>query len=326
MDPVATDPKRGAAGQSASRRRLRGWPAAWLATLALTLSAGAGAPVRAAASHVPGAPAAGASFSLPAPGTHAPTPRRLITLAPHITELVFAAGAGSRIVGTVASSDYPPQARRIPRVGNGIQLDTERIVALRPDLILAWQPSGATRALAPLLARLNIPLAYVQPRALRDIPREIITLGRKLGTSAVAGREAQALSDRIAALGARYQGQRPVSTFIEVGTAPLYTLGKAPLINDVLHICGGTNIFAGAPIPAPQVSVESVLQDRPDAVIIASADPRRVTERTRYWASLSLPAARNHHVYGLDPDKLFRPGPRLIDAAQALCQDLVRAR
>jgi iron complex transport system substrate-binding protein/vitamin B12 transport system substrate-binding protein len=326
MDHVATDPKRGAAGQGTSRRRLREWPAAWLACLALTLSAGAGGPARAAASHAPGTSAAGVLFSLPAPDTRAPAPRRLITLAPHITELVFAAGAGGRIVGTVASSDYPPQARHIPRVGNGIQLDTERIIALRPDLVLAWQPSGATRALAPLLARLHIPLAYVQPRALRDIPREITALGNRLDTSAAADREAQALSDRIAALGARYQGRHPVSTFIEVGTAPLYTLGKAPLINDVLHVCGGTNIFAGAPIPAPQVSVESVLQDRPDAVIIASTDARRVTERTRYWAGLSLPAARNHHVYGLDPDKLFRPGPRLIDAAQALCQDLARAR
>lgn len=324
MDHVAPDAASRAVSQATVGRRPRGWRTALPACLALALSVGAGGTSRAATPHAPIAP--GVDTIRPTPQTRRSFPQRLITLAPHITELVFAAGAGDRIVGTVASSDYPSQARRIPRVGNGIQLDTERIVALRPDLILAWQPSGATRALAPLLARLHIPLAYVQPRALRDIPREIITLGHKLGTSAIADREAQALTDRIAALGARYQGRRTVSAFIEVGTAPLYTLGNAPLINDVLHLCGGANIFAGAPIPAPQVSIESVLQDRPDAVIIASADARRVTERTRYWADLSLPAARNRHVYGLDPDKLFRPGPRLIDAAQALCRDLARAR
>jgi iron complex transport system substrate-binding protein/vitamin B12 transport system substrate-binding protein len=240
--------------------------------------------------------------------------------------MVFAAGAGNRIVGTVASSDYPPQARHIPRVGNGIELDTERIVALRPDLVLAWQPSGATRALAPLLARLRIPLVYVQPRSLRDIPAEIAALGRRLGTAAQADRDARDLSGRIAALAARYTDRTAVPTFIEVGAAPLYTLGKDPLINDVLHVCGGVNIFAGAAIPAPQVSIERVLQARPQAIIIPSADAHRVSDRTRYWARLALPAALARHVYGIDPDTLFRPGPRLVDAAQTLCRDLDRAR
>ncbi|HEU0230693.1 MAG TPA: cobalamin-binding protein [Burkholderiaceae bacterium] len=259
----------------------------------------------------------------PAPHTF---PRRIITLAPHITELVFAAGAGDRIVGTVSSSDYPPQARHIPRVGNGIELDTERIVALRPDLILAWQPSGATRALAPLLSRLHIPLAYVQPHALRDIPAEVAGLGRRLGTTAIADPEAHELTERIAALAAHYEHQRVVSTFIEVGAAPLYTLGKAPLINDALRVCGGSNIFAGAAIPAPQVSIESVLRAQPDAIIIPSDDTRRVAQRTHYWADLSLRAALDRHVYGIDPDELFRPGPRVIDATQTLCQDLAKAR
>lgn len=317
MDNVEPSAAAGAAGH---RRPL--------ACLALALSAWVGTAHASPPQTPPAAPTKSVSPAGPLPSAPAPAafPRRLVTLAPHITEMVFAAGAGNRIVGTVASSDYPPQARRIPRVGNGIELDTERIVALRPDLVLAWQPSGATRALAPLLARLHIPLVYVQPRSLRDIPAEIAALGRRLGTTAQADRDARDLAGRIAALAARYTDRPAVPTFIEVGAAPLYTLGKDPLISDVLHVCGGVNIFAGAAIPAPQVSIERVLQARPQAIIIPSADAHRVSDRTRYWAHLALPAALARHVYGIDPDSLLRPGPRLVDAAQALCRDLDRAR
>lgn len=326
MDDVTTRAASGWARRAARAGRRRGKRAALTTFLAFVLAAWAGAAQAASGLSPadPGLPPSPAGLAA-RPAPHA-FPRRIITLAPHITELVFAAGAGDRIVGTVSSSDYPPQARHIPRVGNGIELDTERIVALRPDLILAWQPSGATRALAPLLSRLHIPLAYVQPHALRDIPAEVADLGRRLGTAAIADRKARELTARIAALAARYEHQQVVSTFIEVGASPLYTLGKAPLINDALRVCGGGNIFAGTTIPAPQVSIESVLRARPDAIIIPSNNARRVAQRTHYWADLSLRAALDRHVYGIDPDELFRPGPRMIDATQALCQDLAKAR
>jgi len=273
----------------------------------------------------------GAATGATPPGPTGPTPSdtpvpRIVTLAPHATEMVFAAGAGRDIVATVSSSDYPAQALRIPRIGNGIQIDVERIVALRPDLVIAWRPMGAARTLAPIASRLHIPILYLAPKALREIPADIAALGRRLGTAAQASDAAARLSARIDALTARYAGRRTVPTFIEVGSAPLYTLGKDPLTNDVLHICGAANIYADTPIPAPQVSAESVLQARPDAVVIASTDPHRLAARTRYWAGLRLPAAIERHVYGIDPDTLFRPGPRLVTAAEALCRDLDRAR
>lgn len=260
------------------------------------------------------------------PCARAKAPPRIITLAPHLTEMVFAAGAGRYIVGTVSSSDYPPRAGNIPRVGNGIQISAERIVALRPSLVLAWRPSGAARRVAPLAAQLHVPIVYIAPAALRDIPKDIADLGRRLGTGRQAQAEAQKLSGRIKALAAKYAQRKPVSAYIEVGAMPLYTLGDDPLTNDALRICGGANVFAHTSLPAPQVNAESVLEKRPDAVIIPTTDAKHLAARTAYWAGLHLPAALAHHVYGMDPDKLFRPGPRLVDAVAALCKDLDQAR
>lgn len=251
---------------------------------------------------------------------------RIITLAPHVTEMVFAAGAGRYIVGTVSSSNYPPLAKKIPRVGNGIQLSAERIVALRPSLILAWRSAGAVRRIAPLVSQLHIPIVYIAPRTLHDIPDDIIKLGQRLGTERQARKEAKKLSGRIKALAAKYAQRKPVSVYIEVGAMPLYTLGKDPLTNDALRVCGGVNVFAGTSIPAPQVSAESVLEKQPDAVIIPTTNAKHLAARTAYWAGLHLPAALAHHVYGINPDKLFRPGPRLVDATEELCKDLDQAR
>ena len=111
-----------------------------------------------------------------------------------------------------------------------------------------------------------------------------------------------------------------------MGAEPLFTLGDDPLTNDALRICGGTNVFARTRLPAPQVNAESVLAARPDAVIVPTTDAGRLAARTRYWTGLNLPAALSHHVYGMDPDQFFRPGPRLIDATAALCKDLDQTR
>ncbi|MGB3290214.1 MAG: cobalamin-binding protein, partial [Burkholderiaceae bacterium] len=251
---------------------------------------------------------------------------RAITLAPHITELVFAAGAGRHIVGTVSSSDFPAQAKSIPRIGDGINANVEKTLALRPDVVIAWLPSGAAQTLAPTLSRLDIPLLYSRPQGLDDIPAQILRFGKLFGTEATALPAAQGLEARIAALRADHAGARTVSVFIEVGASPLYTIGADPLLNDALRSCGGVNIYADTAIAAPQVSAESVLVKRPQVVIAPASDGARVDEARRRWAALGLPAAQQGHVYGIDPDAFFRPGPRLVDATQALCSYLDRAR
>ncbi|MFA7437467.1 cobalamin-binding protein [Castellaniella sp.] len=242
---------------------------------------------------------------------------RVVTLAPSVTELVFAAGAGDRIVGTVLSSDYPPQATQLPRIGDGLLFNEEAILALQPTLVLGWQDTPATRALARRLATLNIPLHYVEPRTLDDIPRWIRWLGGQLGTASVAHTAAAGLQARIAALD-RHPAQQ-ASVYIEVGQSPLYTLGNDPLINDLLHRCGGRNLYADSPLAAPQTSVEAVLRQDPDLVIVSPDTAQGLSQRRAWWARYGLPAALAGRIEAIPADWLFRPGPRLVDAAEALC-------
>lgn len=251
---------------------------------------------------------------------------RIVSLAPHITELVFAAGGGNKLVATVSSSDYPPSARSLPRVGDGLSVNTESLLALQPDLVIAWHATGAALALAPTLQRLSISLIYAQPHVLTDIPLTIRHLGDLVGTPATAQAAAQVLDQRIAALLDRYSKLTPVSVFIEIGNAPLYTIGKDSLLNDVLHTCGGVNIYADAVVAAPLVSTEDVLVRQPDVIITGGTDSLRLAARQAAWAKLNLQAAKHQHVYAIDSDALFRPGPRLIDAAEALCNYLDLAR
>ncbi|MDN5841893.1 MAG: cobalamin-binding protein [Alcaligenaceae bacterium] len=250
-------------------------------------------------------------------------PLRIITLAPSATELVFAAGAGDNIVGTVVSSDYPAAARAIPRVGDGIQLNVESILALNPDLLVAWQASNAIRALAALVAPLGVPILYEAPQSLPDIPKAIRRLGAKLGTAPIASAKADALQARINALD---PGHRTLTVFIEVSADPLYTLGRDPLINDLLARCGAVNLYGDRLVAAPQINAESVLRDQPDVVIVSPYGWETLDELAGYWRRLRLPAAVQGHVYAIDPDWLHRPGPRMIDAAEAVCRDLARRR
>ncbi|NYT84196.1 cobalamin-binding protein [Pollutimonas harenae] len=251
---------------------------------------------------------------------------RIVTLAPHITELVFAAGAGDKIVATVLSSDYPPAARDIPRVGNGLEVSVERILAFQPSAVITWQPQGVAQALSPALSRLNIPLLLSRPGRLRDIPEEIIRYGQLFNTQDQANAAAQALTQRLDTLARQYAQRTPVTVFIEVGTSPLYTIGADPLLNDALRLCGGINIYANSSVAAPQVSVESILVQRPDVVITPARNRAAQDEARQRWTALQLPAAVNGHVYMIDPDTLFRPGPRLVDATEALCRALDQAR
>lgn len=245
---------------------------------------------------------------------------RVITLSPSATELVYAAGGGNDLVGADRSSDYPPAVKQLPRVGDVMQLNDEAILSLRPTLVVGWQPTGDVAALAARLAGLNIPLIYANPKSLDDIPALIRDLGERLGTQDEADRAARRLEHRIRAL--RAPPGPPQTVFIEVSPDPLYTLGNDPIINDLLVRCGGRNPYAGSRIAAPQVSVESVLHLNPDAVIMSPFAGDTLQARQAWWAQRGLRAARDGRFYAIDPDWLHRPGPRLVDAAEAMCRDL----
>lgn len=261
----------------------------------------------------------GRTVSLAAPA------RRAVTLAPHATELVYAAGAGDHVIATIRGSDYPPAARQLPVIGDGTQPDPERVAAVRPDLLIAWQP-GAAAPLARVMDKLGVPVFYSDPLTLAAIPDAVERMGALFGTEAQARPAAQALRARLEALAARYAGRRPVRVFVQAGLDPIYTLNDSSIVSDALRVCGGVNVFGQAPVVAPQVSLESVLAARPEAVLAGISRPEDAARNLAAWQALGLPAARLGHVYSVDADALYRPGPRLIDAAEAICADLDRLR
>ncbi|WWE74191.1 ABC transporter substrate-binding protein [Burkholderia gladioli] len=255
--------------------------------------------------------------------------RRVISVAPHATELLYAAGGAAAMVGAVSYSDYPEAARALPRVGDNRSLDLERIVALKPDLIVVWRHGNADRQTAQLAA-LGIPLYFSEPKRLDDVAVSLDKLGRLLGTRAQADRAAADYRQRIAALRARYAARPPVTVFLQIWDRPLTTLNGAQIVSDVLRLCGGRNVFAALQPVAPTVSDEAVLAADPEAIVAtaqgatASDASLPSLERWRRWPSLAAVARSN--LFAVDGDWLTRPTPRLALGAEQVCRDLETAR
>ena len=251
--------------------------------------------------------------------------RRIISLAPHMTELLFAAGAGGQVVGTVEYSNYPPAAQRVARIGDSAQLDLERIVALKPDLVVVWQNGNAQRQLEKLL-HLGIPVFYNKPRRLPDIARALEQLGRLAGTEAVALPAARAFAARAAELRRRYAGRDPVTLFYQIWDQPLLTVNGEHLISDVIHLCGGRNVFAGLGSLTPEISTEAVLAADPEAIgaVTAEAGQAGNLDGWKRWPRLTAVARGN--LFVIDSDIISRNTPRILDGAEQLCEHLAAAR
>lgn len=259
-------------------------------------------------------------------GTPPMAPERVITLTPHATEMVYAAGGGKQIVGAVSSSDFPEDALALPRIGDGVIVNLERIIVLKPTLIIGWQRTGAALRVEALAKKLGAKMTYSTPASLRDIPAGIREIGGMLGTEATASRVAGDLEERIQALEERYAGKPPITVFIEVGSMPLYTIGQDPLLNDALRTCSGSSIYGASGIPAPRVPVENVVVQNPQLIVAPARHKDELPALRARWSGLGVEAARNGHVHGIDPDALFRPGPRFIDATESLCAAIEAAR
>jgi len=264
---------------------------------------------------------AGRSLSLKQPA------RRIVSLAPHLTELLFAAGAGAQVVGTVEYSNYPRAARDIPRIGDSAQLDLERIVALKPDLVLVWRDGNAQRQLEKLL-HLGIPVFYNEPRRLPDIARAIEQFGLLAGTEAVALPAARAFTARLAQLRRHYADGAPVDLFFQIWDQPLMTVNGEHLISDVIRLCGGRNLFAGLKPLTPEVSVEAVLAADPQAIGGVTTEPGQAGNLGAWKRWPRLKAVAGGNLFVIDSDLISRNTPRILDGAEALCAHLavVRAR
>jgi len=237
---------------------------------------------------------------------------RIVSLAPHLTELVYAAGGGKRMVGAVDYSDFPPQARALPRVGSDAHINLESVLALRPDLIVAWPNPGSVRAINRL-AELGLPVFRSEPRELEDIAIALERLGALAGTEAEAQRAAHAFRARKAELEKRYAGRPKVRVFYQVWDRPLLTVNGDHVISKVIALCGGENVFAGLPLIAPEVDAEAVLRANPEVILTSRAG------EVPKW----LPRTRS---YVVPADLIQRHTPRLLDGAEHVCRALEETR
>lgn len=242
-------------------------------------------------------------------------PQRIISLTPHLTELLFAVGAGAQLVGTDSASDYPDAARALPRVGDYSRINFERILALKPDLILVWV--GGNRA-ADIhgLKKMGVPVLHTQATRLDDVARLLRLVGQVSGHAGAGEAAAKVYSARLEALQVRGGRKPPVRVFYQVWDRPLMTVGGAHWISDALALCGARNVFADLRGLSPVVSLEAVLKRAPALIVSGSDAP----DMRRQWQRFaSLPAVKNHAFVRVDADRLHRLTPRLIEGVADLC-------
>ncbi|MGM8061215.1 cobalamin-binding protein [Vogesella indigofera] len=260
----------------------------------------------------------GNRVNLPAPA------QRVISLAPHVTELAFAAGGGARLIAVDDNSDYPEAARALPKAGSFRAIDLERIVAAKPDLLLVWLHGPSARQLEPL-RQLGIPLFYSQPKRFADIPSNLRRIGQLLGSSAQAEQAARRFEQDLAALRQQQQGKSKLSVFYQVWDKPLYTLNGQHIVSDAIALCGGINIFARLPVTAPVVTDEAVIAANPQ--VILSAAMRHNDDLLKRWQRMpGIAAVQNRQLHQVNGDLLNRPTPRMIAGTRQLCAKLDLAR
>jgi ABC-type Fe3+-hydroxamate transport system substrate-binding protein len=306
---------------------------ACMRVLAALLVAAASAGASAASGATPAVPAAAGA---PAAAPAAPVvltddwgrrvwlpaaPARIVSLAPHATELLFASGTGARVVAVERNSEFPPAARTLPRVTSHPQPDVEQLLALAPQLVVIWG-SGASRALLERLEALGITVFVSEPRTLDDIAAALERFARLSDDPAPGFDAARRFRERLASVRVRYAGARPVRVFVQMWSAPLIGIADGDVIGDALRSCGGVNVFAGAPRVAPQLDAEAVIAARPELVI--ATDGARSAQR---WRQLGLIAPRGAARFAVfDAATMEVPGPRALDAFERLCVEIDTVR
>ena len=249
----------------------------------------------------------------------------IIALAPHIVEMLYDIGAGEQIIGTTEHSDYPEQAKKIPRIGNYVRLQLERVIELQPDLIIAWKSGNPSDDL-DRLTTLGFNVVYSQPHTFEDIAREIEHFAKLTGHT----KQGKHLSEKFIAdlnnIKAKYRAKSEIKVFYELWSRPLTTIAKGSWPQQHLNICGATNPFEQVSTPYPQVNIERVLQE-PIALII---QPLSVNQKDREgfnWQDWSIiPAVKNNHIIKPDADALHRMTLRSLGELKKLCDDIDKIR
>ncbi len=244
---------------------------------------------------------------------------RIVTVAPSLTELVYAAGAGNKLVAVSAYSDFPASAKQLPQVADFSGINIEALLARRPDLVLVWT-SGTREADITRLSKLGIRVEAIGVNQLTDVPKALRRIGELAGTTMVAEAAAQEFETRLNVLKNKYRDSKKISAFFEISRTPLMTIGGTHFISEVMTLCGATNVFANIDQVTFTPSRESLLVKSPRIILhgAASTEAQKTKRDNAIYAGLS--AVTREHIFGIEADHILRPGPRLIDAAEAMCK------
>lgn len=247
--------------------------------------------------------------------------QRVISLAPDLTEILFAIGASSKLVGVIKGSDFPKEANKIPLVGSYTGIDLERIIQLHPDLIVTW--SDNFKRQLNVLRKFKIPIYTNRPRRLEDIPRTLENLGCLLGQRKAAHQSAEIYSSQLEQIKLQYRSKKSLKVFYQMGSYSLFTINKESWINQAIEFCGGKNIFAEAKMIVPEISWEALLSANPQ-VILSDTSDKHWKKRWQKWQQ--IPAVKNNYLFSIPADWIDRAGPRLIQGVDLICHYLDEAR
>ncbi len=252
---------------------------------------------------------------------------RIAALSPGATELAFSAGAGDKVVAVVSFSDYPPAAQEIESVGSPSRLDLERLLALKPDLILAWGTGNPSEQISTLL-RLGMRVFYVEPHSFSSIAQDIRDIAQLAGTEASGNVAASAFLKGISDLKTQYSQKPKIRTFYQVWDEPMMTMNGQHYINQVVELCGGINVFSKSPRLIPRLNKEAVLIENPEVVVAGGMGERNAHWLEGWRAFPELMATKQENLFFVPPSLLQRPTPRLLEGAKILCEkfDLARSR
>ena len=253
--------------------------------------------------------------------TLAHVPQKIISIAPGATEMLFAAGAGPRVIATVEFSDAPAGARKVPRIGDSNAIDIERVVALRPDVVVVWD-GGSNAGQVAQLERLGIPLYRHKIVRLADMPPSLRRLGALADTRPIAEKAALDVESRLARLATTYGTGARLTVLLQVWNRPIYTVGGSHMMTDSLRLCGARNVFDDLREQGPAVDLEAVIARNPQ-VIVAVAPPGVARDWLNEWQRYgTLQAVKNNALVPFEDTRLSRLGPSMLDGTEALCQAL----
>jgi vitamin B12 transport system substrate-binding protein len=251
---------------------------------------------------------------------------RIITLSPHTTEIAFAAGLGNKVIAVSEHSDYPPQVASLEKVASYQGINIEKILALKPDLVIAW-PEGNPRQALQKLKSMGVQVYLSRIRQLKDIADDIEALSQYADQPQIGHQHAQAFRQTLSTLKKRYIHARKVRFFYQLSQKPIITIAQDSWPSEVFRLCGGVNIFENAPAPYPQVSIGQVLVAKPEVIFSPRQSNEKYTRQTHSWSRIwfkwsEIPAVRQGYLWSLNSDWLNRPTPRTLDAVKEICHDL----